>query len=789
MESNDSFQLKPIPSSKDEIMAELNEIIKMSGENAEKIPRVSLLHFMISSINIQRHSKSATILLVGSSGSGKSSTINHLMVTGDEIPVAETSNYESSTRKTSEYIITFDEPEYEVKDLVMRIIDTPGFNDVDGVEQDACNIVSIKRFLKTHPQFPSETKVYPNLVFIVDKANNNRMGVNSTLSKSLRGVKMLDIVHNSHPNLVVILTHACSVGYKNVRKWHDTMQEKKNFVSELVFQTLGVRAPVVLIENNPDDYGLEKNGDFTVLPNGERQPLNLYNACITLLTKSEDGEAEADKFGHVVLNAAFSRIKKNRPTNDHEVEAKIAGKEPLSIEELKFVKYFTEAAEVGITKSITESANEYISDNNIQEKSVKKELLDLVETMNAMGLSDDSKLKRTTISEINYRHGNDITEHGLRMLEKKFGKKCADFKSFQEAEFIGQGYNLVTDDVVSSRVLKLPLVYDKDFGFKIPKCAQISWLNETLLNEIHRHRNESSIKSRLCALGLDMNMTPSILMMVQGFDVDLKFGVGFSMQKQENDFQSSTNKRQLKEVRIAKISLDDIDSNKIAFTNGFLSVVENLPTENIEDENVMKEFMDFFNRFGQFVITSAYVGGSVEFDSHYDTTNFSKQNENSVDSDIGAFIGKISGKRQTSENQENIQVSKTTSSYWRGGRLDLQVDGALHSEEKFSEWRTSVAKDPVFLKNTLTLQPIYTLVGMIDGKKGNLTKQVFQKIFYTEASSVYNHDSYKKRKEQKQANRNSNTRNGSRKKPNIPILSKMIKTIKKYLKKFSMLQC
>ena len=57
---------------------------------------------------------------------------------------------------------------------------------------------------------------------------------------------------------------------------------------------------------------------------------------------------------------------------------------------------------------------------------LKKELFGLVETMNAMGLSDDSILKRTTISEINYFHDDIITEHGLQMLEKKFNIKCAE---------------------------------------------------------------------------------------------------------------------------------------------------------------------------------------------------------------------------------------------------------------------------------------------------------------------------------------------------------------------------
>ncbi|XP_046850147.1 uncharacterized protein LOC124443693 [Xenia sp. Carnegie-2017] len=115
MDSINSSQLKPIPSSENERIKELNEI-KMSGENAEINPRASLLYFITSSMKIQRHSKSAMILLVGGSGCGKSSTINHLLDTGDGISVIETSDNESSTKKTSEYIITIDEPKYEVSE-------------------------------------------------------------------------------------------------------------------------------------------------------------------------------------------------------------------------------------------------------------------------------------------------------------------------------------------------------------------------------------------------------------------------------------------------------------------------------------------------------------------------------------------------------------------------------------------------------------------------------------------------------------------------------------------------
>ncbi|XP_046850711.1 uncharacterized protein LOC124444171 [Xenia sp. Carnegie-2017] len=581
---------------------------------------------------------------------------------------------------------------------------------------------------------------------------------------------MLNIVDISHPNLVVILTHACAIGYKNVKKWQETMREKKKLVSDIVFDNLGVIAPVVLMENDPnDEHELKKDGDFRILPSHEKQPLNLYKACLSLLKKRKDGNHITDKFGHMVLNAAFTRKKKEKPTKGHEVKAKVANEEELSDEEKKLVKDFTEAGKGGSTNSLVKRAKQYISENNIQDESAKKELFGLVETMNAMGLSDDSILKRTTIFEINCRYDDIITEHGLQMLEKKFNIKCAE--SFYSAEFIGNGYNLVTDDFVSAQVLKLSLVDNKQFGLRIPKFAQILNINKTVESEIHLQRNKSSIKSRLSALGLNVNMAPSILTMAQEFDAN------YSMKRQENDSRSSTNTKILKEVRIAKITVE-IDSKKIAFADDFRSAVEKLPYGNIENEKVMKEFINFFNKFGQFVVTSAYVGGSVECDNYNDIIELSNRDENNVGGCVGAYIV-----GQTSVNTESNKVLKIPASQWRGGCVDLQV------KEKFHEWKRSVSNDPVFLKHKLTLQHIYTLVGMIDKKKGNLTKQAFEKMFQISTSSLYSNDSSKanSRMERKKLEQeevcSSNTRLGEVEEPTSKGSRKTLDYIKYILSK------
>ena len=63
------------------------------------------------------------------------------------------------------------------------------------------------------------------------------------------------------------------------------METKKKVVQDVIFNTLKVNAPVVLLENDFIEAGLEKDDDFTKLPNGELQPKNSYDACQEVLRK------------------------------------------------------------------------------------------------------------------------------------------------------------------------------------------------------------------------------------------------------------------------------------------------------------------------------------------------------------------------------------------------------------------------------------------------------------------------------------------------------------------------
>lgn len=331
---------KELPSSKSYLQAEAVSLGLLGRNPSLNKPRAKLISYINDSNKINRGFNHVSILLVGSSGVGKSSTINHLLnIGGKGIQFAKTSSTKSETRITSEFLAFADDPSLEVKNLVLGIVDTPGFNDTDGITQDACNFYSIKRFYESHPKLRG---CVPNLIFVLVPATDTRVaGENSNLSKSLRCLNELRLVDHRNPNVVAVLSFCCSVSWRKVDAWKEKMENKKKVVQDVIFNALRVNAPVVLLENDFEDEELEKAGEFTRLPNGELQPKNLYDACQQVLRRNKDN------LGLITFNACFSKLRGFR-NDGHKIGAKDASKDSLSKEEEEFVKYFERAARGGM---------------------------------------------------------------------------------------------------------------------------------------------------------------------------------------------------------------------------------------------------------------------------------------------------------------------------------------------------------------------------------------------------------------------------------------------------------
>ena len=195
-----------------------------------------------------------SIFLFGKTGSGKSSTLNHLFGR-DLIP---TSSMESCTRDVIEYGCTMDSTHWKVEGLGLGFVDTPGYGDTDGVKQDARNLTTINEYVQTK-YTKWNRRIYPNIVLVVVNGSDNRMfGIESEFSQMLHVLSKLNIVDIERPNVVIAVTHALNLKKKKFIEKSQGIARDCAVLSKL---HLLIEAPVVFIENDDEDDDLDTEGD------------------------------------------------------------------------------------------------------------------------------------------------------------------------------------------------------------------------------------------------------------------------------------------------------------------------------------------------------------------------------------------------------------------------------------------------------------------------------------------------------------------------------------------------
>jgi hypothetical protein len=226
-----------------------------------------------------------------------------------------------------------------------------------------------------------------------------------------------------------------------------------------------------------------------------------------------------------------------------------------------------------------------------------------------------------------------------------------------------------------------------------------------------------------------------------------------------------------------KINIGNFESDEISFTKDFSSAVKELPDRYAAGNK--QKFERFFNRFGQFVVSSAYVGGAVEVKTCGESLEKSNHDEESVDGSVGANVSgvigfKASGKHRPTAKRAKNAVLNTTETLWQGGRSDLHTKSTLESDEKLLMWKASLSKEPTLLTTEMSLEPISSVVAIIDKTKGDACYQALRNLFHdNDLHPVRNLQDQlaleAKRKlqedEQEERRKESNSRAGSIKEP------------------------
>ncbi|CAL8067922.1 unnamed protein product [Orchesella dallaii] len=183
----------------------IKELLNMLGD--PKYAKHEGLKASVKSWQKKRSQKSAYILLLGSTGSGKSSTINLLF---DNPTITKTGDFLSTTTHIHEYKVTMPIDELGLANTELRIIDTPSLGDTRGVQQDAKFLAILDQFLSTHEELKDRI---PNAVLVFHKFTDNRFaGEGSRYVKMLRGLNAFreKLTDENYSNVIHVFTHFSS---------------------------------------------------------------------------------------------------------------------------------------------------------------------------------------------------------------------------------------------------------------------------------------------------------------------------------------------------------------------------------------------------------------------------------------------------------------------------------------------------------------------------------------------------------------------------------------------------
>jgi len=203
-----------------------------------------------------------TILVLGKSGVGKSSTINSIF--GEDLSPAGV--FDGETAEVREVV-------HSVYGINVRIIDTPGLRPCAAdARYNARIMAQAKRFTKQHP---------PDIVLYFDRLDMP--------ARDFGDLPLLRIVTETFGNAVwfnaiVVLTHACTAppdGQNGQPISYDMyVAQRSHVVQQMIRQAAGdlrLMNPVSLAENHPDCR--RNNRGERVLPNGQIWKPQLLLLC------------------------------------------------------------------------------------------------------------------------------------------------------------------------------------------------------------------------------------------------------------------------------------------------------------------------------------------------------------------------------------------------------------------------------------------------------------------------------------------------------------------------------
>ena len=276
----------------------------------------------------------------------------------------------------------------------------------------------------------------------------------------------------------------------------------------------------------------------------------------------------------------------------------------------------------------------------------------------------------------------------------------------------------MNDKSTPSQIMKYDTM-ETDFGVVIPTCAKFEKVLETRFFKDQFESDSEYVQSRLSQLNVSLNVECDMFNMAAR--------AGFNKKKNDSSNSSVTEYSFLYEQRMFELKMANFKEyvkKGIEFTSDFVSAVDELPESYDKNDPAKRsKFERFFNRFGHFIVTAAYGGGSIETK----VTNQHGSNAMSFDdirNNLSAyFLGRLFSADSvlTPDLLDKKAKCKTmlsqSSVHWCGGSCDLHMNDTITSQDKMSKWKLSLGENPTMLTSEMYLEPISTVISCLDPKK------------------------------------------------------------------------
>ena len=289
---------------------------------------------------------------------------------------------------------------------------------------------------------------------------------------------------------------------------------------------------------------------------------------------------------------------------------------------------------------------------------------------------------------------------------------------------------------------------ETEFGIVIPACAKFEKVNETrsFMDEFEDER--SYCKSRLTKLNVSLDVE------YKAFNMDAK--AGFNKNRNASGCSATSEYSFLFEQRMFELKVanfKEYQKNGITFTSDFESDVKDLPEKyDKNDPDNRSRFERFFNRFGHFIVSSAYGGGAIETKTtnqiwESKTLSFDEVKASlSVAFDGGFWKaeGEVSGSDSLSTSASSKALLNQSTLHWLGGDRNLHNRDTVTHREKMLKWQTSLLVNPTMLTTEMSLEPISTAIACVAPEKDQASYNALKDVLGGEFKVLAN------RKEEKE---------------------------------------